>query len=144
MLSADKPQYNFLYFNWQQFLALAIQEHRPNKKKPSTNSATKNKAPLLIIQGTDFNYTENTAFKNTFQTAMADRGVSEISKTSVMLQQCPLLVGVELCRKKISVLLKRLNSEFSLARNFEQTLIMEILKPSININNEIQPVSLYT
>lgn len=37
------------------------------KITPSTNSATKNKAPLLIIQGTDFNYTVNIAFKNTFQ-----------------------------------------------------------------------------
>lgn len=32
---------------------------------------------MLIIQGTDFNYTENIAFKNTFQTAKADAGVSE-------------------------------------------------------------------
>lgn len=57
-----------------------IEQHRLKKKKkkpPSTNSATKNKAPLLIIQGTDFNYTENIAFKNTFQTAKADGGVSE-------------------------------------------------------------------
>lgn len=76
LLSADKPQYNFLFFNRRQFLALAIEENRlKKKKKPSTNSATKNKAPLLIIQGTDFNYTENIAFKNTFQTAKAVGGV---------------------------------------------------------------------
>lgn len=35
---------------------------------------------MLIIQGTDFNYTENIAFKNTFQTAKADAGVSESVK----------------------------------------------------------------
>lgn len=78
MLGADKPQYNFPCFNRRQFLALAIEQYRLKKKRkpPSTNSATKNKAPLLIIQGTDFNYTENVAFKNTFQTAKADGGVS--------------------------------------------------------------------
>ena len=55
-----------------------IEQYRLKKKKPpSTNSATKNKAPLLIIQGTDFNYTENIAFKNIFRTAKADGGVSE-------------------------------------------------------------------
>lgn len=67
-------------------MALAIKEYRlkkknKQKKPPSTNSATKNKAPLLIIQGTDFNYTENIAFKNTFQTAKADGGVSEATRT---------------------------------------------------------------
>ena len=83
MLGADKPQYNFLCFNRRQFLALAyrtVQTLKKKKKKPSANSATKNKAPLLIIQGTDFNYTENIAFKNTFQTAKADGGVSESIK----------------------------------------------------------------
>lgn len=53
---------------------------KKKKTPPSTNSATKNKAPLLIIQGTDFNYTENIAFKNTFQTAKADGGVSAAIK----------------------------------------------------------------
>ena len=83
MLGADKPQYNFLCFNRRQFLALAyrtVHTLKKKKKKPSANSATKNKAPLLIIQGTDFNYTENIAFKNTFQTAKADGGVSESIK----------------------------------------------------------------
>lgn len=31
---------------------------------------------MLIIQGTDFNYTENIAFKNTFQTAKAEGRVA--------------------------------------------------------------------
>ena len=57
-------------------MALTTEQYRLKKITPSTNSATKNKAPLLIIQGTDFNYTENTAFKNTFQTAKAHGGVS--------------------------------------------------------------------
>lgn len=56
-------------------LALAIDKHRLKEKNNTIhNSATKNKARLLIIQGTDFNYTENIAFKNTFQTAKAERG----------------------------------------------------------------------
>lgn len=62
-------------------MALATEESRLKKITPPTNSATKNKAPSLIIQGTDFNYTENIAFKNTFQTATAVGGVSESNKT---------------------------------------------------------------
>lgn len=73
---------------------------KKKNKTPSTNSATKNKAPLLIIQGTDFNYTENIAFKITFQTAKADREANEAIEHFFMLQQCPLLASIELGREK--------------------------------------------
>lgn len=71
-------------------MALAIEEYRLKKKIiPSTNSATKHKAPLLIIQGTDFNYTENIAFKNTFQNAKADEGVSKAIKHVYRVTRVP-------------------------------------------------------
>lgn len=70
-------------------MALAIEQYRLKKIMPSTNSATKNKSPLLIIQGTDFNYTENTAFKNTFQTAKTDGGVSESRKSFYRVTTVP-------------------------------------------------------
>lgn len=62
-------------------MALAIEQYRVKKKNNAIlNSATKNKSPLLIIQGTDFNYTENIAFKNISQTAKTDGGVGESIK----------------------------------------------------------------
>lgn len=106
LLSADKPQYNFLYFNRPQFLALAIEENRLKKITPSTNSATKNKDPLLIIQGTDFNYTENIAFKNTFQTAKAVGGVSESIKHFYHVTTVPSTDKCRTLQEKNDILLR--------------------------------------
>lgn len=90
---------------------------------------------MLIIQGTDFNYTENTAFKNTFQTAKAVGGVSESVKC---FYHVPTVPSTDKCRTlqgKNDILLRNQSQE-------EQSLIMKILLPSFNINNEIQLVSL--
>lgn len=88
---------------------------------------------MLIIQGTDFNYTENTAFKNTFQTAKADGGVSESTRHFYRITTVPSTGKCQTWQGEHDILLR--NQE-------EQTLIMKILLPSFNINNEVQLVPL--
>lgn len=94
---------------------------------------------MLIIQGTDFNYTENIAFKNTFQTAKAEGRVAgrggggeESSKHFYRVTTVPSTGKLETLQVKKS---RKESQE-------EQTLIMKISLTFLNINNEIQLVSL--
>lgn len=112
-------------------LALAAEEDRLKTITPSTNSARENTAPLLITQGADFNYTANTAFKNTLPNCKGRWGVGQATKRFYRVTTVP---STGKCG----------TSQGKGQKSQEELAIMEILLTFFNINNKIQVASLQT